>query len=68
MSNIFEEFLPHSGTEVNIIPVMPGDASSKVRPEDLPDVIPLLPLRNAVLFPDTVFPVSVGREKVSQVD
>jgi len=63
MSNIFEEFLPHSGTEVNIIPVMPGDASSKVRPEDLPDVIPLLPLRNAVLFPDTVFPVSVGREK-----
>ena len=29
----------------------------------IPDVLPLLPLRNAVAFPGTVMPLSIGREK-----
>src|SRR5512133_1170425 len=29
----------------------------------VPDVLPILPLRNAVLFPGVVMPISVGRSK-----
>jgi ATP-dependent Lon protease len=31
--------------------------------EDLPESLPILPLRNAVLFPGVVFPITVGRDK-----
>ncbi|MCQ2118635.1 MAG: endopeptidase La [Bacteroidales bacterium] len=51
------------GTEVNIIPVMQGMDPVKVAPEDLPPVLPILALRNAVIFPSMVFPVTIGRDK-----
>ena len=52
-----------SGAEVNIIPVMQGDEQTKVDPRDLPETLPILALRNAVLFPGMVYPVTIGREK-----
>ena len=52
-----------NGAEVNIIPVMQGMEMTKVNTSDLPKVIPLLALRNAVVFPGMVFPVTIGREK-----
>ena len=52
-----------AGAEVNIIPVMQGESEIKVDPADLPDSLPILALRNAVLFPNMVFPVTIGREK-----
>ncbi len=52
-----------SGAEVNIIPVMQGDEQIKVNESDLPDSLPILALRNAVLFPGMVYPVTIGREK-----
>ena len=52
-----------NGAEVNIIPVMQGMEMAKVNTSDLPKVIPLLALRNAVVFPGMVFPVTIGREK-----
>jgi len=52
-----------SSVEVNIMPVVGEAASMKVDTKDLPPVIPILALRNAVIFPGTVFPVTVGREK-----
>ena len=30
---------------------------------ELPDVLPILALRNAVLFPGSIYPVTIGREK-----
>lgn len=30
---------------------------------DIPDVLPVLPLRNAVLFPGSIIPIDVGRKK-----
>ena len=52
-----------AGVEVNIMPVV-GDAGSlNFNPAEIPPTIPLLPLRNAIVFPGTVFPVTVGREK-----
>ena len=51
------------GTEVNIFPVMQGEGLTKIDEASLPDAIPVLALRNAVLFPGTVYPVTIGREK-----
>ncbi len=59
----FEEIMSPQGVEVNIMPVVGDAASMKVDVSDLPPVIPVLALRNAVIFPGTVFPVTVGREK-----
>jgi len=49
--------------EVSIIPVLDGDGQMKVDASELPDTMPILALRNAVLFPSTVFPITIGREK-----
>ncbi|MBE6251393.1 MAG: endopeptidase La [Bacteroidales bacterium] len=53
----------HGGAEVSIIPVLQGEGMPKVNTDQLPDVIPVLALRNAVLFPGTVYPITIGREK-----
>ena len=57
------EFLFPAGAEVNIIPVMQNEMPLKMEEADLPDRLPILTLRNAVIFPGTVFPVTIGREK-----
>ena len=51
------------GAEVSIIPVMTGEVPVKVDETSLPDTLPLLTLRNAVIFPGAIFPVTIGREK-----
>ncbi|MBR3744303.1 MAG: endopeptidase La [Bacteroidales bacterium] len=58
-----------SGEDVgmNIIPVMNIDPGYKLQDDQLPEVLPILPLRNAVLFPDTVIPIPVRREKSIQL-
>ena len=56
-------FSPGSGAEVSIIPVMQGEALPKVNESDLPDYLPILALRNAVLFPGSVYPITIGRDK-----
>ena len=44
------------------MPVM-GEGLINVDEATLPDAIPILALRNAVIFPGTVFPVTIGRTK-----
>ena len=51
------------GVEVNIMPVVGDTSLLKLDESDLADAIPVLALRNAVVFPGTVFPVTIGREK-----
>ena len=64
MKDIFNEMLtPPGGAEVSIIPVMQGEALMKLNESELPDSLPILALRNAVLFPGSVFPITIGREK-----
>ena len=58
-----KEYTFPAGAEVSIIPVVPGDGVMKVDESELPDALPILALRNAVLFPGTVFPITIGREK-----
>jgi len=49
--------------DVNIIPMMTMEGSQDMRDMLLPDTLPVIALRNAVLFPDTIIPITVGREK-----
>ena len=58
----YSEFLTPHGAEVNIIPVLQGDALKDIEEGVLPDILPILALRNAVLFPGTVYPVTIGRD------
>ena len=51
------------GAEVSIIPVIQGDSLSKIDEADLPEILPILALRNAAIFPGAIFPVTIGREK-----
>ena len=59
MNDIFSA----AGAEVSIIPVVQGEGMMKIDQSQLPDSLPILALRNAVLFPGTVFPITIGREK-----
>ena len=49
--------------DINIIPLVQGDQVAKLSEADLPDVLPILALRNAAIFPGTVFPITIGRDK-----
>ena len=57
------DILSAAGAEVSIIPVMQGEGPMKIDESQLPDSLPILALRNAVLFPGTVYPITIGREK-----
>ena len=63
MKDIFHDFVAPAGAEVSIIPVMQGDGMIQIDQDQLPDSLPILALRNAVLFPGTVYPITIGREK-----
>ena len=63
MKEIFNDILSAAGAEVSIIPVVQGEGMMKIDAAQLPDSLPILALRNAVLFPGTVFPITIGREK-----
>lgn len=49
--------------EMNILPVMNIEANSNIEGLDLPQTLPVLALRNSVLFPGTILPITIGREK-----
>ena len=66
--DILKEIFGGSQSEVNIIPVMNMETGSHdIKDEELPRLLPILPLRNAILFPNTVIPVTVGRPKSIQL-
>ena len=54
---------PHMRQDINIIPVLQGEAGFKFNESELPDMLPVLALRNAVLFPGTIYPITIGRDK-----
>ena len=48
--------------DAEIIPLMSSEDEEAMQREGLPEVLPILPLRNTVLFPGVVIPISVGRD------
>lgn len=49
--------------EAELIPLMTPEDEEEINNEPLPDTLPILPLRNTVLFPGVVIPITAGRDK-----
>ncbi|MBI2280598.1 MAG: endopeptidase La [Bacteroidetes bacterium] len=49
--------------ETEFIPLLSADDEEQMNSEKTPDELPILPLRNTVLFPGVVIPITVGRDK-----
>jgi len=45
------------------IPLLSEEEEKKLIESDIPDKLPILPLKNTVLFPGVVIPITVGRDK-----
>ncbi|WP_378187970.1 endopeptidase La [Aquimarina sp. W85] len=49
--------------DAELIPLMTPEDEEEINNEELPEVLPILPLRNTVLFPGVVIPITAGRDK-----
>ncbi len=52
-----------SDEENDFLPVLNYEEERDDTQESIPQQLPILPLRNTVLFPGVVFPITVGRDK-----
>ena len=49
--------------DAEFIPLITAEEEETMNKQSFPDVLPILPLRNNVLFPGVVIPITVGRDK-----
>ena len=57
LSNIMET------DAVDMIPLITPEEEAEMDKEEFPGILPILPVRNIVLFPGVVIPITVGRQK-----
>jgi len=50
-------------SEAELIPLLTPEDEEEMNNESLPETLPILPLRNTVLFPGVVIPITAGRDK-----
>ena len=64
----FDNMSLHSIDEDSeLIPLLTPEDEEKMNSEGLPETLPILPLRNTVLFPGVVVPITAGRDKSIQL-
>ena len=66
MNDLFDPSLLNlSGIEsdAEFIPLTTAEEEESVNNQEFPEDLPILPLRNNVLFPGVVIPITVGRDK-----
>ncbi|MBP6585357.1 MAG: LON peptidase substrate-binding domain-containing protein, partial [Flavobacterium sp.] len=51
------------GSEAELIPLLTPEDEEEMNNEELPNNLAILPLRNMVLFPGVVIPITAGRDK-----
>ena len=49
--------------ESSVIPLFSMEDEENLQNQEIPEELPILPLRNTVLYPGTVIPITVGRNK-----
>ncbi|AEV32564.1 endopeptidase La [Owenweeksia hongkongensis] len=53
--------------DTEFIPLMTHDDEDNMEKEEVPETLAILPLRNTVLFPGVVIPITAGRDKSIQL-
>ncbi|MDA3890928.1 MAG: endopeptidase La [Salinivirgaceae bacterium] len=53
----------NEGGEAEFFPIISNEDQTSLDNFNFPDLLPILPLRNMVLFPGVVMPINVGRDK-----
>jgi ATP-dependent Lon protease len=61
--NILHNFIEDEMDGPDLIPLLSAEEEEGMSNEPLPDSLPILPLRNTVLFPGVVIPITIGRDK-----
>jgi ATP-dependent Lon protease len=59
----FKSALPVINEDSEFFPLMSSEDEEEMNNEEVPEFLPILPLRNTVLFPGVVIPITVGRDK-----
>ncbi len=59
----FNQTLPIINEETEFFPLLSQQDEDEMRNAEIPESLPILPLRNTVLFPGVVIPITVGRDK-----
>jgi ATP-dependent Lon protease len=59
----FRNAMPIINEDSEFFPLMSSEDEEEMNNEELPEILPILPLRNTVLFPGVVIPITVGRDK-----
>ena len=49
--------------ETDFFPLMSDEDEAKINQEQTPEFLPILPLRNTVLFPGVIIPITIGRDR-----
>lgn len=57
------QLFPEEVSDHEFIPLISAEDEDAMDKEETPEVLPILPLRNTVLFPGVVIPITVGRDK-----
>lgn len=56
-------FIDSIDQDSDFIPIITDENAPTIKDADIPGVIPILALRNTVLFPGVVIPITIGRSK-----
>src|SRR4026207_1754524 len=59
----FNRALPLITEDTEFFPLMSQQDEEEMNNEETPEILSILPLRNTVLFPGVVIPISAGRDK-----
>jgi len=59
----FNQAIPLINEDTEFFPLMSQEDEEEMNNEETPETLSILPLRNTVLFPGVVIPITIGRDK-----